>query len=203
MMKQLFIIASLLFAIINSYSQTKEKLDSLIKNTIGNLDKYDCKIYRNEKILNDDAVAYDTAYFYRDKKGMLTYLVWKKRTHTFHITGDVIDITELFFINKKAVYKRSYAYSFLNPQWHKEPDINDTRISMVESVREYYKEDGTALMEYESRNAEGKYSDRFSLLDTMPLKEKLQRRWSSRCDDCIEEEYLSVYRNLVNERPKK
>jgi hypothetical protein len=202
-MKQLFIIASLLFAIINSYSQTKENVDSFIKKTISNLDKYDCKIYQNEKILNDDAVEYDTAYFYREKNGKLIYLIWKNRTHTFHITGDVIEITELFFMNNKAVYKRNYSYSFLNPQWQKEPNINETKISVVESVREYYKEDGSALVEYESRNAEGKYKERSSLLDTIPLKEKLQRRWSDRCDNCIEEEYLRTYRKLIDEKQKK
>lgn len=199
-MKQLSIIAGLFFAITNSYSQTKENVDSLIKKTIRNLDQYDCRIYLNEKILNDDAEAYDTAYFYREKNGKLIYLIWKIRTHTFHITGDVIGMTELFFINNKAVYKRSYSYSFLNPQWHKEPDINETKISVVESIREYYKEDGSALVEYESRNTEGKYKERSSLLDTISLKERPQRRWSGRCDDCIEEEYLRTYRKLIDEK---
>lgn len=198
-MKQLLILAIVLLAISISYSQTKEDIDSLKQVTIRNLDHYDCKVYVDKKILNDDATEYDTAYFYRDKNGKLLYLIWKARFHTFHITGDGVDITELFFINDKAVYKRSYGYSFLNPQWHKESNINETKISLVESVHAYYKEDGSALVEYKSRNTEGTYKERFSLLDTIPLEEKLQRRWSSRCDDCIEEEYLDIYYKLIDE----
>lgn len=198
-MRNIFTIVAIVVC-TSTQAQTVTTIDSLHKSILKNLTEYNCLEYADKVIYNDDAVGYDTARFYYDDKLTLVYINWINRTHTFHISGDDIDITELIFLNDQVVLKRSYGYSFQNAQWHLEPALNETLVSVVESIREYYREDGSALMEYMSRSTEGVYRDRFSILDDTPLKEKLQRRWSIRCDECIEEDYLSLYQKLLAEK---
>jgi len=181
-------------------SQTIEEIDRLRTDILQNLDQYKCLEYTTEKILNDDAVQYDTAQFYRNSKGELIFIKWRSRGHSFHIAGDVIKVRELVFKDSKALFKRNHGFSFKNPQWHKEPDLNETDISISESIREYYNLDGMSLGDYKSRRSEGKYKDRYTLLEKIPLEAKLQRRWSDRCDECIERDYLSIYRKLLEEK---
>ena len=200
-MRKLLITLGMIATIVSN-AQTIDKIDSLKSSVIENLDQYDHNIYLNEEILNEDAMRYDTVCFYHNKQDELVYVKWYSRTHTHHIAGDGIDITELFFINDKVVFRNDFGYSFVNPQWHLEPDLDEAKISMTESTREYYREDGSALIDYKSRSAEGKFKDRFTLLDAIPLEEKLQRRWSDRCDECIEKDYLSIYRKLLEEKQK-
>ena len=188
---------------LGAEGQTIESIDNLRESILQNLDEFESVQYYNETIDNEDAVSYDTASFYYSQEGYLVYINWKKTSHTFHISGDGISITELFFDDGSAVFKRRFFYQFINPQWHLEPSLDETEVNVVESLREYYKSDGAPLMEYKSRNANGIYRDRFNLLDSIPMEEKLQRRWSSRCDECIEEDYLVVYRTLIAEKKSK
>lgn len=198
-MKEILIIIGITTSIIAG-AQTKEQIDSLINEITPRLNQYKCIVYSDERVLKEDARVYDTAYYYYNSgDGKLIYVEWKVRTHTFHITGDNIDVTELFLINGKVVFKRDYGYSFLNPQWHLEQSLNETMVSVVESSREYFTENGSPLMEYKSRSVVGKYKDRLMLLNSIPLEEKFRRRWSSRCDECIEAGYLSKYRELIQE----
>lgn len=194
-MKQILIII-LSVKGFTSYGQTIQEIDKLRNNILQNLEKYECLEYFNQVIYNDDAMGYDTAHFYQDSNENIIYMKWQTRAHSFHITGDSYDITELFFMNNKVVFNRSYGYYFENPQWHLEPEINETKISMSESIRRYYKEDGTAIMDYERRETKGKYKDRFNLLDSIPLIEVRRLIWTDRCDACIEKDYLSIYRKL-------
>ena len=200
-MRSLLIILGMTATIVSN-AQTVDKIDSLKSSVIENLDQYDYIEYFNKSIANEDAVGYDTAYFYHDTNGELAYIHWRERSHTFHIMGDHIGITELFFMNGKPVFRKKFGYSFVNPQWHLEPDLNETDISVVESIREYYKVDGTALVNYDGRKIEGKYQDRFTLLDSIPLVETRRLIWSDRCDECIERDYLSIYRKLLEEKQK-
>ena len=181
-------------------AQTIESIDSLRKYILKNLDQYESLQYSNEVISNEDAMRYDTACFYYDQKGDLVYINWRQRSHTFHIAGDGVEITELFFMNNSVVFRRNFFYQFLNPQWHLEPDLEDTKVRVIESIRRYYSMDGSALMDYEGREAEGKYKDRFTLLNNIPLEEVRRLIWTDRCDECIEEDYLSVYRKLLAEK---
>jgi len=181
-------------------AQTIEEIDQLRTETLQKLDQYECIEYIAKKILNEDAVQYDTARFYINSDNKLIHMKWKSRSHAFHIVGDGIGFTELFFIDDQAVFKRNYGYSFKNGQWHLEPNLDETKVSVTESLREYYRLDGSALMDYIGRSAEGIYKNRFTLLDTIPLEAKLERRWSDRCDECIEEDYLSIYRELLKEK---
>ena len=183
--------------------QTIKSIDSLRDNILMNLQQYECLKHTFQKPMNDDAVRYDTAYFYCNDQGDLIYISWQTRGHYFHITGDVINISELIFQNNKVVLRIKYGYSFDNPQWHQEQDLNEAKIHVSESIREYYHEDGSALMEYKGREAEGVYKDRFTLLSRVPLEEERRLIWSNRCDECIEEEYLSVYRRLLKEKNEK
>lgn len=192
-----------LVALTNVNGQTVDSIDNLRINILSNLRQYECLKYEFEEPINDDAVRYDTAYFYCDNQGDLIYISWQARSHYFHITGDVINISELIFQNNKAVLRINYGYSFDDPQWHREPDLNETKIHIFESTREYYKEDGSALVEYKGREILGTYSDRFSLLNSIPLEQKLERRWSNRCDECIEKEFLNVFRMLLEERNQR
>lgn len=196
-MKTILLIPFIIVGVSTVNAQTVKEIDSLRNSVLENLDRYTCVQYFDKEISNEDAVGYDTAYFYHDGKGNLVYMKWRERSHTFHISGDAIDITELLFSNGKVVFERSLGYQFLNPQWHKEEDINGVKISVVESKRNYYKEDGTALMDYRSRKTEGKYKDRFHLLDEVPLEETRRLIWSNRNDSWTEENYLSVYRELL------
>ena len=180
--------------------QTVEEIDQLRTEIFENLDQYKCLEYTNDKTLTEDSHQYDTVEFYLNASGQLVYVNCVSNYHYYHITGDGYAIVELFFIGDKVVFKRNYGYSFKNSQWHLEPDLDDTKVSVIESLREYYRLDGSALVDYKSRRAEGKYADRFTLLDSIPLEAKLERRWSDRCDECIEEEYLSVYRELLKEK---
>ena len=200
-MKKLLIILGMTINIVSN-AQTTDSIDSLRNSIIENLDQYNHIEYSNKSISNEDAVGYDTAYFYYDINGRLVYINWQERSHTFHIMGDHIDITELFFMNGSVVFEKDFGYSFVNPQWHLEPDLDETDISVVESTREYYKVDGTALVNYESRKTKGKYKDRFTLLDSIPLTETRRLIWSDRCDECIEKEYLSIYRKLLEKEQK-
>lgn len=185
---------------LQSQAQTESFIDSLHVSVLRNLSSYEVLFYTNETISNEDAMRYDTARFYHKKSGELIYINWRERSHTFHISGDGVSIRELLFLNGPVVFQRDFFYQYLNPQWHLEDNIDNTDVRVVESLREYYKSDGSALIEYEGREAEGEYKDRFTLLDSIPLVPKLQRRWSKRCDECIERDYLSVYRELVENK---
>ncbi len=198
-MKKLLTLISIIF-LLQAKAQTIESIDSLREHVLKNLDQYESLQYFNKVISNEDAVGYDTACFYYDKKGELVYINWQERSHTFHISGDAIDIIELLFFDGKVVFYRNWGYSFKNPQWDKESNLSNTNISISESVRRYFSHDGTALMDYQSRETEGKYKDRFTLLDHVQLKEEEPLIWSDRCDDCIEEDYLSVFERLIEEK---
>ena len=198
-MKKLCTLVGIL-SLIQINAQTVEDIDNLRNQILENLEHYESLQYSNKVISNEDAMSYDTACFYYDKKGELVYINWRKRSHTFHIAGDGISIIELFFLNGRAVFQSDFFYQFLNPQWHLEPDLSETKVRVIESLREYYQEDGSALVEYLGREAEGTYKDRFTVLDSIPLEEKLQRRWSDRCDDCIEEDYIRVFERLIEEK---
>jgi hypothetical protein len=195
-MKQILTILVVILSMV-AKAQTVEEIDQLRADILDNLDQYECLEFVKKTNSNEDAVKYDTARFYHDKKGDLVYVNWRERSHTFHISGDGIDIIEFFFIDGQAVFKRSYGYYFLNPQWHREPDINETKVFTAESIREYYKLDGSALVEYKSRKIETRYKDRFKDLGVIPLEQKLERRWSDRCGDCIEQDYMVIYRDLL------
>lgn len=181
-------------------AQTIKQIDSLRNYTRENLDQYDCIEYSNERILNDDAMAHYTVEFYHDKKGMLVYMNWKTRTHTFHIMGDDIGMIELLLIDGKVVYRVDFGYSYDNPQWHKEVNQLKVKVTAIEAIREYYQEDGLSLGEFKSREAQGEFKDRFTLLDSIPLELKLKRRWSDRCDECLEKDYLNLFRRLWKEQ---
>ncbi len=198
-MKRIFIITLSVTTFI-SKAQTVEEIDRLRIDILQNLDQYQSVEFSNEIISNEDAVRYDTARFYYDEQFKLVYIHWRERSHTFHVSGDGIRIRELFFWKEKVVFRRNLAYRFLNPQWHREPDINETEVSVSESIREYYNLDGTALGDFQSRRAEGKYKNLFALLDSIPLEQKLSRRWSDRCDECIDRDYLTIYRKLLEEQ---
>jgi hypothetical protein len=192
-----------LFTIIISMvvrAQTVEEIDQLRTKILQNLDRYKCLEFIDDKILTEDSHQYDTAEFYQNENGALVYVKWVSNYHYFHITGDNYGIAELFFIDNQAVFRRNYGYSFENPQWHREPEVDETKVSVFESIRRYYKNDGSALMDYESRKSEGKYKDRFTMLDSIPLKEVRRLIWTNRCDECIEEDYLSIYRKLLGEK---
>jgi len=181
-------------------TQTIEEIDKLKVDILENLDQYERLDYENNKILNENAHQYDSANFYQDSNGDLVYMRWQSRGHTFHISGDDIDIIEFVFIDGKAVFRKDFGYYFKNPQWHLEPDINETEVFVAESIRRYFNKDGSAIMDYESRTTEGKYKDRFTLLDSIPLEEVRRLIWTDRCDECIEEDYLSIYRKLLEEK---
>jgi len=198
-MRQILSIVGLISCLIVD-AQTIEDIDQLRADILQKLDQYECLEYVDDKTLNEDAHQYDTARFYRNVKGDLVYIRWYTRSHAYHIVGDAIDITELFFLDRQAVFYRNWGYSFKNSQWHKEPDINETKISISESIRRYFDKDGSTIMEYVGREAEGKYEDRFNLLDSIPLEEEERLIWTDRCDECIEEEYLSIYRELLKEK---
>lgn len=199
-MKNIFLILiGLLLMSLKVDAQTIETIDSLRKSILKNLEQYECLEYKHKEILNEDAVKYDTAKFYRNSENELVYVKWQSRSHTFHISGDGVDITELIFSNGKVVYKRTFGYHFLNSQWHRENSISETKVSVSESIRNYYREDGTPLVEYESREAEGRFADRFNLLDKIPLKPTRKLLWSNRCDQCIEEDYMKVYYEFLNQ----
>ena len=85
-----YIIILLIFLVsqISINAQTIEQIDSLRNHTLANLDQYDCIEYYNERILNDDAMGYDTVKFYHKKNGDLVYINWLDRSHYFHIQGD-------------------------------------------------------------------------------------------------------------------
>ena len=57
--------------LLQAKAQTIEGIDSLRGNILKNLDQYQSTQYSNKVILNEDAVGYDTACFYYDKKGEL------------------------------------------------------------------------------------------------------------------------------------
>ena len=114
--------------------------------------------------------------------------------------GDVINYSELVLMDNQVVFYRRWGYSFENSQWHLEPDINETKVSISESIRRYYAIDDSALMDYDSRETEGKYKDRFTLLESIPLTQVRRLIWTDRCDECIERDYLSVYRKLLQEK---
>ncbi|MGM0582762.1 MAG: hypothetical protein ACQETL_18955 [Bacteroidota bacterium] len=194
-MKKILILIGF-FGFIQVNAQTVEQVDSLKKHVLENLDKFESFEYANKEISNEDAIRYDTACFYHNGNGELVYINWRTRSHTFHITGDGISISELFFLNGEVVLHKKFFYQFLNPQWHREQDLGKTDVRVIETLREYYKVEGNALMEYKARESKGIYQDRFTLLDSIPLEQKLQRRWSDRCDDCIEEQYLRIYKKL-------
>ena len=200
-----YIIILLIFLVsqISINAQTIEQVDSVRNYTLANLDQYDCIEYFNERILNDDAMGYDTVKFYHKKNGELVYMNWRTRTHTFHIMGDDIGIFELFFIDGKAVYRRDFSYSFDNSQWHKEPDQDKVKVTVIESIRQYYKEDGSPLGSFESREAQGEFKDRFTLLDSIPLEKERKLFWPKRCDECLEKDYLKLYRKLLKEKADK
>jgi hypothetical protein len=181
-------------------AQTIESVDSLRKHILENLNQYECLEFTTDGILNEDAHRYDTARFYRNTEGNLVYINWLRRGHYYHIMGDVINYSELVLMNNQVVFYRNWGYSFVNPQWHLEDYPNETKVQVAESIRRYYSTDGTALMDYEGREAEGTYKDRFTLLNNIPLEEVRRLIWTDRCDKCIEEDYLSVYRKLLAEK---
>lgn len=198
-MKKLLIFIALLFFVLNQVNaQTIEEIDSLRKHVLENLDQFESLQYSKKEISNSDAVRFDTMCFYSDKEN-LVYIKKKETSHTFHITGDAIDITELYFLDGEVVFRRNFSYQFVNPQWDKEPELDKTEVRVFESIHRYYSLDGSAIMDYESREAEGKYEDRFKLLENIPLKEIRRLIWTDRCDECIEEDYLSIYRKLLKE----
>lgn len=95
-MKKLLTLISII-VLLQAKAQTIESVDSLRDHILRNLDQYESLQYFNKVISNDDAMRYDTACFYYDQKGDLVYTNWRQRSHTFHIAGDGVEITELFF----------------------------------------------------------------------------------------------------------
>jgi len=181
-------------------AQSIEEINNLREKVLKNLSSYESLQYFNEVVSNEDAMKYDTAYFYCDNKGELIYINWKTRSHAFNIVGDGIDITELFFLDGQVVFRRNWGYSFENPQWHLEPNLDETKVHVYESTRRYFDKNGEALMDYEGRKTQGKHKDRFTLLDSIPLEEVRRLIWTDRCDDCIEEDYISVFKRLIEEK---
>ena len=198
-MKKLLTLFSIII-LSQSKAQTIEEINNLREDVLKNLNRYESLQYYNEVISNDDAMRYDTACFYYDKKGDLVYVNWRQRSHTFHIAGDGVEITELFFMKNNVVFQRDFFYQFLNPQWHLESNLGETKVRVIESTRRYFKENGEALMDYEGRKAEGLYKNRFTLLDSIPLEEVRRLIWTDRCDDCIEEDYIRVFERLIEEK---
>jgi len=201
-MKRILLIIIGISTAVTVKSQTKEYIDSLKDAVLKNIENYRYIKYISKKILNEDALQYDTAYFYRDKE-KLTYMKWQTRSYYSHMMGDGIRIIELFFLNEQAVFRRRFSYSFENPHWNLEEDIKETKVSVIESTRHYFKEDGTCIIEYESREAKGRYKDRFTLLDSIPLVGNTGTGWlrigcSDRCESCIED-YMKIYRSLIEE----
>lgn len=195
-----FLTVLIAFSSLVTRAQTVEEIDQLRANVLQSLEQYERLDYFGEETLNEDAVQYDTVYFYRNRDGEMLYMKWLSRRHYFHITGDIIDITEMFFLDGKAVFRKRFGYSFENPQWHREEDINNTKVAVAETNRNYYKLDGSALADYEGREAQGIYERRFSLLDSLPLVERERLIWSERCDACIENDYLTVYKGLLEQK---
>lgn len=202
-MKNLLLYISILFIALNQVKgQTIEEIDSLRKYILENIEQFESLEYSNKEIFNSDAVGFDTLCFYSDREN-LVYIKKKETSHTFHLTGDTVDITELYFLDGQVVFRRGFGYQFVNSQWDKEPELNKTEVRVFESTRSYYSLDGSAIIEYESREAEGKYEDRFKLLENIPLKEVRRLIWTDRCDECIEEEYLSIYQKLLEKKAGK
>ena len=202
-MKQLLIIILSVLAFHVTNAQTIEQVDSLGSYTLANLDQYDCIEYYNQKDLGEDAVGYDTVKFYHKKNGDLVYMNWRDRSHYFHIQGDRVRISELFLIKNTTVLRRISKYSFDNSQWHKEPDQDRVKVTVIESIRQYYKQDGSPLGSFESRKAQGEFKDRFTLLNSIPLEKERKLFWPKRCDECLEKDYLKLYRKLLKEKADK
>ena len=200
-----YIIILLIFLVsqISINAQTIEQVDSVRNYTLANLDKYDCIEYFNERTLNDDAMGYDTVKFYHKKNGDLVYMNWWNRSHYFHIQGDKIEIVELLQINGKAVFLRDYTISINNSQWHKEPDQGKVKIHLYDHSWKYFQEDGSPLGSFESKEAQGEFKDRFTLLDSIPLEKERKLFWPKRCDECLEKDYLKLYRKLLKEKADK
>ncbi|MGL1886336.1 MAG: hypothetical protein OCD76_07455 [Reichenbachiella sp.] len=197
-MRQILTILILVTSIVVR-AQTVEEIDQLRTEVIKNIDRYKCLEYIDDKILTEDSHQYDTAEFYQNEEGVLVYIKWVSNFHYFHITGDDYGITELFFIDNHVVFRRNYGYSFENPQWHRESNLDETKVLVSESIRRYYKKNGAALMDYESRKVEGKYKDRFTMLDRVTLEEVRRLIWTDRCDACIERDYMIIYQDLLRE----
>lgn len=176
--------------------QSIERIDSLRNHTLSNLDQYECIEYFNERILNDDAVGYDSVNFYHKKNGQLVYMNWRDRSHYYDIQGDGIRISEIFLLNDSTVFRKVTSFIYENAKWHEESDQNKVLVRTNEHIREYYKENGSALGEFKGRKAQGQFKNRWTLLDSIPLELKIKRRWSDRCNECLSKDYLNLYQKL-------
>lgn len=182
-------------------AQTVDEIDKLRFNVLDSLDRYDCFSYLNDSTLNENSHQYDTAYFYTNENHELVYLKRELTKHYYHMQGDIKIIEELYFIDNQIVFLKEYSFSFENPQWHREPDINETIVEVSETSREYYKIDGEPLLKYKPRRTEGKYKNRFTVLDSIPLENRFVF-WSDRCDSCYEE-YIEIFNDLISSKKDK
>jgi hypothetical protein len=202
MIKSILVLNLMILSLTGILAQSIGEIDDYRNDVLNNLEKYRCFTYYNDSILTENSHIYDTAYFYINKDEELIYLEWRSTYHYFHLSGDAISVSDFFVKNNELVFKREYGYIFEDPQWTYKTDKSKAVIEISESSREYYKFDGSPLAEYKRRQISGAFQNRESLLNSIPLELKLERRWSKRCDSCLEK-YFNILNNLISSKNDK
>jgi len=198
-MKQLIILSILVSPRITLSQDLNEQIiNSNKEKTLQEIEKYECYKYVNDYIETEDSKYYDTIYYYSKNKE-LKYIKKKRFYHTFYLMGDVCKTYEYFYIHGNLVHKRFSDYTFLNNRGSVSENLQEESISVEEFTNHYFQEDGTCIIEYNRRKAQGLYKDRNNLLDTVPLIGLTG--WLECSDRSFGDEYeelIKIYKKQIN-----